>query len=276
MVLKLIRISLCLFSFIIFIQGCAFFKTPLIKKDEKAAKCLEELYNRNSDLKRCKGILKTKIYGFDYQLNERIAFVSEYPDGLRAEMLSPFGAIGSPLTLICNEKQLLLSGRFLPDTYKTHPKSLWLKQMLPIKILPQEIITCLHGRFPINNSMKAKFTNNKVQKTLLLSQGLFWKEFQRIVFYPKSKNIQYLEKYNNSKKLIYRITFDDYCTFDEFLIPCQITFANDSNQSIKIVIQSYWANQEITNKPFQTEGFEKQSVKGNKPCLNTWILNPFQ
>ena len=276
MVSKYTRISICLFACLVIIQGCTFFQAPITKKDKSAANCLEELYYRNSALKRCKGIAKTKISGFETQVNERIAFVSEHPDHLRVEMLSPFGAIASPFTLICNEKQLFISGRFLPRTYQTHPKSLWLKQILPIKVLPQEVITCLHGRLPIERGMSASFTKTGIQKTLLLTSGLFWRKYQRIVFYPKSSKVQFIEKYNNLKKIIYRITFDDYRMFDKFIIPCQITFSNEFHQSITILIQSYWANQLITNKPFQTDTFEKQTEKGKKTCLRSWITNPFQ
>ncbi|MBF0451737.1 MAG: DUF4292 domain-containing protein [Candidatus Magnetomorum sp.] len=269
-----IRISFVLFVTLSIIQGCAFLHTSHQQTDASA--CLANLLERNKALKTCKGIAKTNSYGFDIQLNERIAFISEGPDRLRVEMLTPLGSIGSPFILICNETQVFISGRFFSEPFYFKPKGFLLKQLLPIKLLPHEMISCLHGQLPVEQGMHATFDRESSQKILVLTNGFFWKKKQKIAFYPESDRVKSIEAYDGFQSLMYRITFDDYQFFDQFSIPCTMTFSNADHQSIRLSIQSYWTNRTINNNPFQTDTFEKQSEKGVFSCFTSWIKLPFR
>jgi hypothetical protein len=254
------------------LQACTFLGISQQQQDEKASKCLSQLIHQNSALKRCKGIIKASTAGFDSHINERIAFISEAPHQLRAELLSPFGAIGKPFLLICNESQLVVTGHFFPEPYRFKPDSFLIKKVIPIPLMPKEFISCLHGHLPIDNGTQARFEKNSSQQILWLTKGLIWKKKQKIVFHPDSQNVLSLETYNHLNSLLYKITFSDYRTIDSFLIPFKMIFSNEEDQSITIAIQSYWANKPISSTPFQTEIFDKQlEDKGVFSCISNWI-----
>jgi len=270
-----IRISISFIIVLSILQGCTFLGPMWKQSETPASQCLSELLNKNSAIKRCKGIAKISAYGFDIQVNERVAFISEYPHCLRAEMLSPFGGIGSPFTLVCNENQIYITGRILPEPYAFKPDGFLLKKILPIKLMPNELISCLNGQLPIDKGMRARFDHHSSQQILWLTKGFIWKKKHKIVFYSKSNDVQSFETYDRFNALIYRLYFDDYRKIGQFLIPFKIRFSNDSNQSIVIDMQSYWVNKPINNMPFQTEILDETSQKGKFSCINFIITRLF-
>ncbi|ETR74644.1 MAG: hypothetical protein OMM_00067 [Candidatus Magnetoglobus multicellularis str. Araruama] len=268
-------IAICLI--VIILHGCSTLKPEQMRYKETAAQCLADLVERNNALTSCKGIAKISVQGFNFKLNERIAFISKKSNKLRAEILSPFGVIGSPFLLICNDTQIYVSSRFLQKPYySTQSNAFFVKHMLPIQIHPEELISYIHAQLPIDNTMHAAFDNQSLQKTLLLSKGLLWKTKYRIVFDTSDIRIQAIEKYNNFNKLVYRVHFNQYQTFKGVRIPSMITFSNADYQSVTLKIQSYWPNCAITKNPFQIEGIDltKNIKKGAIPCLISWINYP--
>jgi len=270
-----IRISLIVVIATMNFQACSFFKVSYHEDTKTAKQLYRTLLETNQHIGSCKGIVKTSTHGFDFQLNERLAFISQQKHNLRVEMLSPFGAIGSPFMLICNEKKVYATGRLLPDTYLANTHSIMLKQMLPIQMTPREIIDCLHGRIPISKGMRARFDSKSSQKTLILSKGLIWKTRNKIFLNNHNNQVQSVEKYNRFNQLIYRILFEQYRDYQNETIPGQITFVNASNQSLTINIQSYWPNCTIKNKSFQINKNDQQNAeKGVFSCLVSFLTAP--
>ena len=270
-----IQISVLFCLTLITIHGCTIFRVPQLRNDETAHQCLKRIADINDLLVSCKGIAKISAQGFEFQLNERIAFISQKSHKFRAEMLSPFGVIGSPFKLICNQNQIYLNCGFLEKPIYTHPGALLLKYALPIQIQSHELIAFLHGQLPITPEMHATFDPQNEQKILLLSQGLFRKTGYKIIFNLSATQVLSFEKYNHFNKLIYRVTFYHYQMYKGFSIPSNLTISNDKNQSITIDMQSYYPNCAILNKPFQIES-PGRAEKGGFPCVISWILNPIQ
>lgn len=260
---------------VIVIHGCTIFRAPQLRNGETASECFQRIAETNDMLVSCKGIAKISTQGFGSQLHERIAFIAQKAYKLRAEMLSPFGAIGSPFQLICNENRIYLNSRFMDKPYHIQPNAFMLKYALPINIQPHEFIACLHGQLPTLPAMHATFDPQSDQKVLLLSKGLIRRTRQKIYFDSSEKNVRSFEKYNHFNQLIYRLSFGKYQTFNTFSVPSTLTISNAANQSITLDIQSYYPNCAIKKNSFQIEGFE-HADKGGFPCLTSWIFNPVQ
>jgi len=260
---------------VIIIQGCTIFRTPQLRDGESAAQCLKRIAETNDLLVSCKGIAKISTQGFEFQLNERIAFISQKSHQLRAEMLSPFGVIGSPFQVICNKNLIYLNSRFLDKPFYTRPDAFLLKHALPIQIQPKELIAFLHGQLPIMPEMHAIFDHQSDQKILLLSKGLIKKTRYKVTFDLSATHVRSFEKYNHFNKLMYRLTFDRYQTYQTFSIPSILTIANADNQCVTLDIQSYFPNCAIKKNPFQIEDL-RQAEKGGFPCVTSWIFNPIQ
>jgi len=259
---------------LIFIHGCTIFRAPQQRNGETADQCLNRIRETNELLVSCKGIAKINIYGFEFQLNERIAFISRRPHQLRAEMLSPFGVIGTPFQLICNQKQIYLNSRFLDQPYYTQQDAFLFNHALPIRIQPQELIACLHGQLPIASKMTAYFDPQSKQQILLLSKGLIRKTKQIVYLDSSATHVRSFEKYHFNK-LIYRVSFGRYRTYHNFSVPSKLIFSNAENQHVDLEIQSYYPNCAIKKNPFYIENSERIE-KGGYPCLPSCIVNPIQ
>jgi len=256
-------------------HGCTTFRAPELRDGETATQCLANISEKNDLLVSCKGIAKVSTHGFGFTLNERIAFISQKTHQLRAEMLSPFGAIGSPFQLICTPKKLFLKSHFLKKPFYTRPDSYFLKKALPIKIQTQELILFLHGQLPILPGMHAKFDRLSKNKTLLLTKGLFKKTRQRIIFDGSEKHVRSFEKYNHFNELLYRLTFDRYQNYNIFSVPSKMTISNDANQCVTFDIQSYYPNCAIKKNPFLIT-IPEHTEKGEVSCVTSWIFKPIQ
>jgi hypothetical protein len=246
-----------------------------MRDHETASQCLKRIAETNDMLVSCKGIAKISTQGFEFQINERIAFISQKLQKFRAEMLGPFGVIGSPFKLICNQNQIYLNCQFLEKPIYTRPDAFLLKYALPIKIQLHELIAYLYGQLPIAPDMHVTFDPQTEHKILLLSQGLISKTRYKIIFNVSASRVQSFEKYNHFNQLIYRVTFHRYQTYKGFSIPSRLTFTNDKNQCVTIDMQSYYPNCAIINNPFHIES-PGHAEKGDFPCVIPWMLNPIQ
>jgi len=257
------------------IQGCTIFHVPQIRDGETASQCLNRIADTNDLLVSCKGIAKLSTRGFEFQVNERIAFISQKMHQLRAEMLTPFGVIGSPFQLICNNDQIYLNSQYLDRPVYTRPGAFLLKQALPIQIQPHELIACLHGQLPITNKMNASFDTLSNQKVLVLSEGIIKKTRQIIFFDENTTRVRSVEKYNNFNRLIYKLTFDHYKTYKNYTIPSFLTISNADNQRVIIDIQTYYPNCAIKNNSFDID-YSIHAEKGGFPCAVSWLFDPIQ
>jgi len=264
-----ISVLICLTA--IAIQGCSIFYVPQMRNGETANQCLNRIADTNDLLVSCKGIAKISSIGFEYQINERIAFIAQKMHRLRAEMLTPFGVIGSPFKLICTNDQIYLNSQFLDQPIYTRPGTFLLTQALPIKIQPHELIALLHGQIPFDNQMNATYDRLSNQKTLLLSKGMIKKTRQKIIFDHTETHVRSFEKYNYFNALVYRLTFDQYKTYNNFTIPSTVTISNADNQRIIIDMQSYYPNCAIKKHSFDID-HPKHVNNGGFPCA----FNPFQ
>jgi len=273
-ILTQIQTSFLICLTLMFIHGCTLFHVPQQRNEETAEQCLKRIWETNELLVSCKGIAKINVYGFDFQLNERIAFISQKSHQLRAEMLSPFGVIGTPFQLICNQNQIYLNSRFLDKPIYTRPGAFLLNHALPIQIQPQELIACLHGQLPISKQMTAYFDSQSEQKILIRSKGLIRKTIGIVFLDSSATHVRSFEKYHFNK-LIFRVTFDQYQTYQNFSVPSKLTFSNTENQYVTLEIQSYYPNCAIKKNPFYIDNSE-HSEKGGFPCLPSGIINPIR
>jgi len=273
--LKRIRISFLLCLIGVLFHGCTIFRAPQVRDGETAAQCLQRISETNDLLISCKGIAKVSTHGFAFNMNERIAFISQKSHKLRAEMLSPFGVIGSPFQFICNKNKIYLNSRFLEKPYYTTTGALLLRYMLPIQIQPHELITVLHGQLPIESNMHATFDPHADQKILLLSTGIIKKTKLKVMFDLSAVHVQSFEKYSHFNKLIYRITFNQYQTNNHFSTPQSLTISNAQDQFVTFDIQSYYPNCAIKKNPFQIPEPEYDE-KGEFSCITSWIFAPIQ
>jgi outer membrane lipoprotein-sorting protein len=260
---------------VVFFHGCTIFRLPQVRDGETAAQCFKRISETNDLLISCKGIAKVSTNGFAFNINERVAFISRKPDQLRAEMLTPFGVIGSPFQLISNNKKIFFNSRFLEKPYYINPGALSLQYMSPINIQPFELIAVLHGQLPVEPNMRAAFDPCSEQKVLLLSKGIIKKTRLKVMFDYSATHVRSFEKYNYFNKLMYRMTFNKYQTNNNFYTPQSLTITNAKEQRITLDIQSYYPNCAIKKHPFQIPE-PQHDEKGGFSCITSWLFMPVQ
>ncbi len=220
-------------------MGAPFYSPP------RAQQILAELEERNLDLKTYKGIGNVRLKEGEITQSARLAWMGIYPGHLRLELLGS----GHPMAKLAfdGERLYLLShadGRF----YSRRGDNPDLAQFIPLDLPARDLIALLAGRIPIPEYHFAELRQQKGGWVLELKR---WAKTRAVLHLDSALDLQRLERYNVSEKLMYRAEITGTRKADGHEIYRAIRLTGpESRTRIDLDLDRYWANVPVSTEKF--------------------------
>lgn len=246
--------------FLFLCVGCAGLTPPLESKLDSSLyspvphiepqAIITSLNNINSALETNKGLGKIRIWTPSGSQSTRLVWAGYRAEKLRVEIL---GVAGRPFSsLVYDGRQLLLSlhteGRF----YKSRKKHADLGRLINIPISIQDMLFILAGRVPILPDAKAVLVAHKYsdEYMLILERGWFKKSNAKIYLRNNLKTVWKYELYQNNGKLRYRVEYDNWKKYGDYLLPTKLQFSDDAENRVNLSINKIWPDSELSSTTF--------------------------
>ncbi len=214
-------------------------------RPSRAQTVLSEIGARNADLNTYKGIGNVRLKVGEITQSARLAWMGLYPGHLRLELLGS----GHPLAKLAydGERLYLVShadGRF----YSRRGDDPDLAGFIPMDLPARDLIALLAARIPIPDFHFAELRQHKEGWALELKR---WAKTKAILYLDSALNLQRLERYNVSEKLMYRAEVLGTRNVDGHEIYSALRLTGpDRIDQIEIDLDRYWANVPVSTEKF--------------------------
>ncbi len=211
---------------------------------------LSMLENKNCKLKTFKGIGKITFWKKNTKgLIAGIAWVGSEPDRLRIVIRN---ASGQPVASLASDgKWLYLVSHAKQSFYKKSSANSTLKRFISIPIKPDDIVSILSGRIPVNKYNSATIIKNKFEDGYVLVLKKGWGNIIEKIYLDESKkDVCKVEIFDTAGSLLYRTVFDRMQNINGYRVPSRLIFSNSDGNSFQLDIYRYWADVSVSPSMF--------------------------
>lgn len=212
-------------------------------------KTISLVQSKNHHLKTFKGIGSIALSNAGGTQHFRIAWSGSKPGKLRAVIL----VAGQPAETFATDGEFLyLSSHSLRHSFiKKRTTDASLKKLLLIPIKTSDIIKLLTGSVPIYAYDDARLESNESENEYVLTLKKRWYGVVEKIFFDKTMETIYkIETFDSWGKLVYSAEMSRMQTINKYQIPFAISITNDKNVSVKLTMDRYWADIQVSPSMF--------------------------
>ena len=208
---------------------------------------LSVLEARNHTLETFKGIGKIKFWDEGKSTTARVAWLGTASGELRIEVLN---VAGRPVASIANDgKWLYLRSHMKRRFYRKQPAGHSLKEIIPIAVKSDDLISFLSGRVPITEYHSVSAVKNKTGYLLMLLTR--WGTTRENIYLNEDKtDVSKIEFFNLTGSLIYRAEFGKTQETEGYNIPFYLELSDGKGNRIQLHVNRVWANIPVSRSNF--------------------------